>query len=124
MRVGSLLKDGLRRAFSRPVTIQYPLRGEAAAPEGYRGVVAYDQSLCVGCVLCVKFCPSGAITVVGDKQLSFDLGRCIYCGQCVEVCPRKAIKLTNIFELVSEKRKSFIVQGEQVFNATASTELK
>jgi NADH:ubiquinone oxidoreductase subunit F (NADH-binding)/Fe-S-cluster-containing hydrogenase component 2 len=52
---------------------------------------AIDTELCIGCTVCRKKCPSGAI--VGErKQAHYVLtDKCIGCGACAEVCPHKAI---------------------------------
>ena len=41
----------------------------------------------------------------GERTWSLFLGRCIFCGRCEEVCPTKAIRLSQDFELsVSNKQ--------------------
>ncbi|MDP8258955.1 MAG: electron transfer flavoprotein subunit alpha [Candidatus Aadella gelida] len=47
---------------------------------------------CVGCTLCVKVCPFGAI-VMEDKKAVIDLAKCTLCGACVEACKFEAIIL-------------------------------
>ncbi len=102
MKLGTMLKQVLESIFKKPATLNYPAE-KPEAPERFRGKISFDASKCIGCRLCVKDCPSGAIDIkkVGDKQfeLSIDLAKCIYCGQCVDSCAKKAIDVTREFEL-------------------------
>jgi len=45
---------------------------------------------CVGCGVCVKTCPFGAISLVNKKALA-DLHKCTLCGACAPSCKFKAI---------------------------------
>lgn len=45
---------------------------------------------CIGCRICEKKCPEGAITVKGNLA-SIDYDKCTACDICVSVCPRKII---------------------------------
>ncbi|MDD5504212.1 MAG: electron transfer flavoprotein subunit alpha [Candidatus Omnitrophica bacterium] len=47
---------------------------------------------CVGCRLCIKSCPFGAISLAG-KIAVIDLGKCTLCGACKDACKFKAIAL-------------------------------
>lgn len=49
---------------------------------------------CPGCGLCVKACPSEAITFVGKKKpVILDQDKCIKCGACYDVCKLGAIEI-------------------------------
>jgi len=97
----------LRSLFRRPATTRYPFV-KWEMPPRFRGRPVVHTENCIGCRMCMRNCPSGAIeiTKVGEKmfQATIDLGRCIYCGQCADSCPKKTIELTRDFELAALDR--------------------
>lgn len=62
-----------------------------------------DESLCIGCGLCVKRCQMDAIKMEKKKSI-VDPDRCIGCGLCVTVCPPKAIQLKKKDQITTPKK--------------------
>lgn len=56
--------------------------------------IRIELDKCVGCTLCVKACPFGAIQMVG-KKAAIDMTKCTLCGACVTACKFKAIILVK-----------------------------
>jgi NADP-reducing hydrogenase subunit HndC len=55
-----------------------------------------DPELCVGCLKCLKTCPSGGIKGELKHIHYIDQNECTKCGQCLEVCPPKISAVVKV----------------------------
>ncbi|SNS66003.1 Fe-S-cluster-containing dehydrogenase component [Anaerovirgula multivorans] len=53
-----------------------------------KGIVRINKKECVGCFMCVGFCPEAAMRQHDDYIEPF---KCIACGLCAKQCPTEAI---------------------------------
>ncbi len=71
---------------------------EKRCPAGVcKELITYQiiKEKCPGCGLCIKSCPSEAITSGGKKQpVILDQEKCIKCGACYDVCKLGAVKVS------------------------------
>ncbi len=111
-----MFREVLGSFFKKPVTNLYPAE-KLEMPEKYRGKLKFYPDRCVGCKLCMRDCPTGALTInkVGEKKFEaeIDLGKCIYCAQCVDSCLKKALEATREVTLAqSDIKKLKVVFGD------------
>lgn len=82
-------------ACPRHLIVSIPYSAEEVVPcsSKDKGVVAKNacEVSCIGCKICEKNCPAGAITVT-DNLAVIDYSKCTNCGTCVLKCPRHLIK--------------------------------
>ena len=69
------------------------------------GCIKIDYTKCIGCKLCIQYCPFGGITynVVRSKVI-----KCEYCGgdpMCVKYCETKALNYVYATELALPKKR-------------------
>ena len=57
-----------------------------------------DLAKCIGCELCVKLCPTQALTMIQGVAVVSAPDLCTYTGICQEICPTQAVSLT--YEIV------------------------
>jgi formate hydrogenlyase subunit 6/NADH:ubiquinone oxidoreductase subunit I len=102
-RPGKMIREVLGSVFKKAATTTYPFGKKTEMPKNFRGELRFYPEKCICCKLCMRDCPTGAITIrkvsEGKIEAEIDLAKCIYCGQCVDVCPKKALESTPAFEL-------------------------
>lgn len=69
---------------------------ESETPHEGRMVAYIDESLCIGCMLCIKECPVDAIVGTTKMMHTVIIDECTGCEKCVPVCPVDCIKMRPI----------------------------
>ncbi len=112
-----MLRKVLFTAARKPVTGQYP-QDKSGMAAGFRGKLKFEAATCAGCKMCMRDCPSGAISIRETAPRVFeaelDLSKCIFCAQCVDSCPRKSLEITGEFELaqLDKAKLKVILHGD------------
>ena len=112
----------IRQMFLPIVTVQYPHETLKMAPR-FRGHIQLvggedGKSKCIVCGMCQRACPSGCITVAGEKpegakrkvltKYELDFTKCSLCGMCVESCKPAAIDFSKDYNLASTRREDYV----------------
>ncbi len=112
------------KEFVKPVvTVQYPRETIPMTPR-YRGHIELVRDTesggpkCIVCGMCQKACPSGCITVDGEKRegvkgkvltlYRLDFTKCSLCGMCVESCKPGAIDFSKDYNLAGPSRAAYV----------------
>ena len=106
------------------VTVQYP-HETLKMPARYRGHIELvkdletGESKCIVCGMCQRACPSGCITLAGEKpeggskkvltSYVLNFTTCSLCGSCVESCKPGAITFSKEYNLASTQKNNFII---------------
>lgn len=72
----------------------------------------FFSNLCVGCGVCERICPNGAVVKIGDVY-NRDRSICTDCGLCVESCPSKAREMSGKRMTVEEVMR--VVDSDSLF---------
>jgi len=108
-------RELIRHVIRRPVTVLYPYEPTRPAP-GLRGRPQIDMTKCIGCGICSRGCPAGAMQMEGRKAeatLRIHLDRCLFCGECERSCPQGAIELTADYELATAERDQLVLEFDR-----------
>lgn len=112
------------KAFFQPVvTMQYPYE-HVKMPPRFRGHIDLvpdeetGESKCIVCGMCQKACPSGCISLAGEKpegakkkvltSYTLDFTKCSLCGLCVESCKPGAITFSKDYNLAGPSKTAYV----------------
>lgn len=101
-----------KHLFKRAVTLEYPEK-RRELNDIFRGKPV--EKGCIGCGICLKVCPTGAISFKKDENgkvysYTVDLKKCIFCANCEYYCPKGAIKLTKDYELATDNIDELVLK--------------
>jgi len=92
-----MLKTILKQFVHKPVTTTFPAE-PAKRFDATRGHIVFDPSKCTSCTICMKRCPSQAITVdKEEKTWSIDQFKCVICGSCIDLCKFGVLSMDNAY---------------------------
>ena len=87
--------------------------------DGVSGPVLLNEETCIGCKMCVLACPFGLVDVDVERKKAVKCDQCaerVQGGQlpaCVAACPTEALEFKALDEVVSEKRRAYLVEFEK-----------
>ncbi|MDR0424502.1 MAG: 4Fe-4S binding protein [Clostridiales Family XIII bacterium] len=88
LKIGKMVMGSL---FKKPATLMYPVISREWQ-ERTRGQIAIEMDACILCGICMRKCPTDAITVEkASRSWTIQRMQCIQCCCCVEVCPKKCL---------------------------------
>ena len=114
---GKIAKDALKNLFKDPATTSYAGKGTIKVERGYRGRLQYDPTKCINCRLCMKDCPTGAITIINEgtkeeKKMKavLNVGHCIFCCQCVDSCNKGSLTFSEDVDFANLNKDDLTVE--------------
>jgi pyruvate formate lyase activating enzyme len=66
------------------------------------------MQVCLNCGECLKYCPTGAISMV-DGKVRYDVSKCCFCDSCFKHCPNNAsprVRSLSAEEVMQEVKKN------------------
>lgn len=112
-----IMQDALKNMVNKPATTPYAGKGKPEVEKRYRGLLRYESSHCINCRMCMRDCPTGAITIINegtkeDKKMKavLNIGRCVFCCQCVDTCPKKCLSFSQDVDFASLNKKDLSVE--------------
>ena len=113
---GRITFVALTNLFKKPATTSYIGKGAPDVENRYRGRIMYDPTDCINCRLCMRDCPTGALTIINegtkeDKKMKavLNVGKCIFCCQCVDSCVKKCLSCSQNIDCANMKKDDLTI---------------
>lgn len=71
-----------------------------AKPPGNKTIAVIDESICVGCTICLKYCPTDAIIGANKLMHTVITDECTGCELCIAPCPMDCIEMVELEERI------------------------
>ncbi len=93
-KIGKVVMGSL---FKKPATLMYPVVPREWQ-ERTRGHIDINEPDCILCGMCMRKCPTNAITVDRDAHTwVIQRMKCIQCGCCTDNCPKKCLTMAQTY---------------------------
>ena len=76
-----------------PITFKDSLSNKTGGWRTFKPI--FDESKCIKCYICWKFCPEACIRIKEDGNPEPDYDYCKGCGICASECPKKCIEMVE-----------------------------
>jgi len=90
-------EEGIRKLAELLGVDPKPLNAEHGAPKP-KSVAVIDETLCIGCTLCIQACPVDAILGAAKHMHTVIAKECTGCELCVAPCPVDCISMQAVQE--------------------------
>ena len=68
-------------------------------------IVSINHDKCIGCTMCARNCPVGAIEGALKQKHTINTDKCVNCGYCEKKCPQH-LKVRELLKKVDGVLKS------------------
>lgn len=87
----------LKSLFKKSATLMYPVIPREWT-SNTRGHIGIEIDKCIACGICMRKCPTNAITVDREKRTwSIERMQCVQCGHCVRECPKSCLTMEPLY---------------------------
>lgn len=101
-------EDGIHKLAELLGVEAKPLNAEHGTPKP-KSVAVIDETLCIGCTLCIQACPVDAILGAAKHMHTIIESECTGCELCLAPCPVDCIDMTPIGEALGNWKYKYPV---------------